>query len=62
MKINKSKGQSLKYIGIYLPRSGFSHGQLYIVVSKVTNHNELKILIDDNKEQNTSNVMYKEVF
>jgi len=62
MEINKSNGQSLKYICIYLSRSIFSHGQLYIAVSKVTNHNRLKILIHDNKEQNTSNVMYKEVF
>jgi ATP-dependent DNA helicase PIF1 len=65
MSINKSQGQTLGNVGLYLPRPVFTHGQLYVAVSRVQTRNGLKILIGDSKESsknNTVNVVYPEVF
>jgi len=47
MTIRKYQGQSLDYIGLYLPTSIFSHGQLYVATSRVKIMSGLKILIYD---------------
>nr|XP_027086673.1 uncharacterized protein LOC113708416 [Coffea arabica] len=45
MTINKSQGQTLDYVGIYLREPVFSHGQLYVALSRARNSSAVKVLI-----------------
>ncbi|CAN1801725.1 ATP-dependent DNA helicase PIF1 [Linum perenne] len=64
MTINKSQGQTLQQVGLCLQHQVFSHGQLYVALSRVTTRLGLKILScdsDGNHLKTMQNIVYKEI-
>jgi ATP-dependent DNA helicase PIF1 len=47
MTINKNQGQTLSTVGLYLKQPVFTHGQLYVAISRTTSRSGLRILIVD---------------
>ncbi|KAK4394705.1 ATP-dependent DNA helicase RRM3 [Sesamum angolense] len=67
MTINKAQGQTIPNVEVYLPQSVFSHGQLYVALSRGTSMSTTKVLIkpDTNNIRGkiwTKNVVYKQVY
>ena len=60
--INKSQGQSLEKVGIYFRRPLFSHGQLYVALSRYKDANQLFIESDSEGCDEITNVVWTEVF
>ena len=62
MTANRSQGQSMKKVGIYLPTPFFSHGQLYVACSRVTSPDGLKICVGDSGDgSSTENTVFKDI-
>ncbi|XP_070013430.1 uncharacterized protein [Nicotiana sylvestris] len=66
MTINKAQGQTLNYVGIYLREPVFSHGQLYVALSRAKSSSCIKILIrpptvDNDDDHSTYNIVYDEI-
>ncbi|XP_053548909.1 ATP-dependent DNA helicase PIF1-like [Bombina bombina] len=70
--INKSQGQTLDRVGIYLPEPVINHRQLYVAFSQVKSSADVKVKVIDGQEQGylltgsdacfTKNVVYKEKY
>lgn len=58
MTVNKSQGQTLKIVGADLSNPCFSHGQFYVLCSRISDPNNLFILSENNK---TKNIVYRAV-
>jgi ATP-dependent DNA helicase PIF1 len=50
MIINKAQGQTIPNVGVYLPDSLFSHGQLYVALSRGISRRTKKVLVKRVKE------------
>ena len=63
MTINKSQGQTLGRIGVYLSEACFSHGQLYVASSCVGLPSHIRFAVDKDEttgEYRTRNVVWRE--
>ena len=62
MSINKSQGQSVKHVGLDLRNVVFTHGQLYVAVSRVMSVRNIKAIWDSKLDGPvTKNIVYPEV-
>ena len=72
MTINKSQGQTFKQIGVYIRDSVFSHGQLYVALSRVGSRDGIKTMVKEGQWKETmddaeagvytQNIVYNEIF
>nr|GEV60185.1 hypothetical protein [Tanacetum cinerariifolium] len=64
MTVNKSQGQTFNHVCAYLEKPVFTHGQLYVVSSRVTSRDGLRFYIDNGvycANNLTQNIVYKEL-
>ena len=61
MSINKSQGQSVNIVGIDLRNPVFSHGQLYVALSRCTSFDRISVILPENATDTTTNIVYPEV-
>ncbi|PCH35462.1 hypothetical protein WOLCODRAFT_80859 [Wolfiporia cocos MD-104 SS10] len=62
MTINKAQGQSARYIGLHLHIPVFTHGQLYVALSRATPADHIKVVLTDNvADCSADNIVYHEV-
>ena len=72
MTINKSQGQTLDHVGLYLPEPVFTHGQLhvYVALSRARSFDSITVVTDKctvnatsgQLQYETVNTVYKEIF
>ena len=61
MTVNKSQGQTIPNVGVYLPEPVFSHGQLYVALSRATARSNIRILVVPAVEKDVNKEKEKEV-
>ena len=58
MTIKKSQGQTLAKVRIYLPQSVFTHGQLYVAMSRVKSYDGLQFALAPPSENSIAMISY----
>ncbi|KAL7171307.1 hypothetical protein ACSBR2_036039 [Camellia fascicularis] len=61
LTINKSQGQSVKFVGIDLRIPVFSHVQLYVALFRCTSFDRISILFPKDSLDSITNIVYPEV-
>lgn len=62
LTINRSQGQSVRYVGLDLRSPVFAHGQMYVALSRATSGRRIRALLPGDEELcRVENVVYPEV-
>nr|XP_013180910.1 unnamed protein product [Papilio xuthus] len=61
MTIHKAQGQSFDKVGVYLPEPVFTHGQLYVALSRIRDGSNLKVFIPSENNGKTRNIVFREL-
>jgi len=59
MTINKAQGHTMKIVSIFLPEPIFTHGQLYVALSRATRVNDVFVFCPNGRTM--TNVVYTEL-
>ena len=62
MTINKAQGQTLKHVGVFLPEPVFSHGQLYVALSRATSRSNVTVLVTNGRKFQGDESVYAKNF
>ena len=60
MTINKSQGQSVKFVGVDLRTPVFSYGHLYVALSRCTSSERISVILPEGEYNCTTNIVYPE--
>ncbi|KAL5700506.1 DNA helicase [Ranunculus cassubicifolius] len=66
LTIHRSQGQTIPFVGIYLPHNVFAHGQLYVALSRGKSRENTKVMINNSHNTQhltgcTENVVYTDI-
>jgi len=61
MIVNKSQGQTLVQVGVDLHSPAFTHGQLYVALSRVISLDGQTLRLSENTLNHTDIIVYPEV-
>uniref|UniRef100_A0AC34GDI8 ATP-dependent DNA helicase n=1 Tax=Panagrolaimus sp. ES5 TaxID=591445 RepID=A0AC34GDI8_9BILA len=59
--VNKSQGQSFNMVGVYLEKEVWSHGMLYVALSRTKSWDCLKIQLKKDRVNKTKNFVYPDL-
>lgn len=66
ISINKAQGQSVRFVGVDLRVPVFTHGQLYVALSRATSRSRVRVLLPtgsaERRSNQTLNVVFPQVF
>ena len=62
MTINKSQGQCFDKVGLYYKKQFFTHGQLYVLLSRRKNPKNIFIQNESDESDHIKNVVWDEIF
>lgn len=62
MSINKAQGQSLSSVGVDLRKDVFTHGQLYVAISRARSQGGAKVFVGEDNNNKVQNCVFEGVF